>query len=78
MHPARSPPLVVTPHPPSAYQPPAPPACLLCPLPRAPAHTHSYTKFLIGRDGQTVKRYKPSLDPLDFEGDVGATRPQLC
>ncbi len=33
----------------------------------------NYTKFLIGRDGQPVKRYKPGFDPLEAEGDVSCT-----
>lgn len=34
------------------------------------AITWNYTKFLIGRDGQPLARYKPGFDPLEFEGDV--------
>ena len=30
----------------------------------------NYTKFLVDRDGQAVKRYNPSFDPLDFEVDL--------
>jgi len=30
----------------------------------------NYTKFLIDRKGQPVKRFKPSFDPLEFEKDV--------
>lgn len=30
----------------------------------------NYVKFLVDRDGQPVKRFKPAFDPLDFEGDV--------
>lgn len=30
----------------------------------------NYVKFLVDRNGQPVKRYKPSFDPLDFEKDV--------
>ena len=30
----------------------------------------NYVKFLIGRDGQPMRRYKPQFDPLDFESDV--------
>lgn len=27
-------------------------------------------KFMVNRDGQPMKRYGPSFDPNDFEGDV--------
>jgi len=30
----------------------------------------NYTKFLVDRQGQPVKRYKPGFDPLEFEDDV--------
>lgn len=30
----------------------------------------NYVKFLVGRDGRPLQRYKPAFDPLDFEGDV--------
>lgn len=30
----------------------------------------NYAKFLVDRNGQPVKRYKPSFDPLDMENDV--------
>lgn len=30
----------------------------------------NYTKFIISRDGQPLKRYKPAFDPLEFEDDV--------
>ena len=30
----------------------------------------NFTKFLISRDGQTVKRYAPTTDPKDFEKDI--------
>lgn len=29
-------------------------------------------QFLVDRNGQPVKRYKPSFDPLEMEGDVSA------
>lgn len=32
----------------------------------------NYTKFLIGRDGAPLARYKPGFDPLEFEGDGAA------
>lgn len=40
----------------------------------------NYTKFLVGRDGVAAARYKPSFDPLGFEGSVRsllAGRPPL-
>lgn len=30
----------------------------------------NYVKFIVDRDGQAVKRYKPGFDPLEFEGDI--------
>lgn len=30
----------------------------------------NYAKFLVDRNGQPVKRYKPSFDPLEMEGDL--------
>lgn len=30
----------------------------------------NYVKFLVDRNGQPVKRFKPAVDPLDFEADV--------
>lgn len=30
----------------------------------------NYVKFLVDRNGQPIKRYKPAYDPLDFEADV--------
>jgi len=30
----------------------------------------NYTKFLIGRKGQPVKRYGPTENPLDAEDDI--------
>lgn len=30
----------------------------------------NFTKFLIGRDGQPIKRYAPLDAPFDFEGDI--------
>ena len=32
----------------------------------------NFTKFLISKDGETVKRYAPTTDPKDFEKDVEA------
>jgi glutathione peroxidase len=32
----------------------------------------NFTKFLVGRDGKTVKRYSPATDPGKLEGDVEA------
>jgi hypothetical protein len=33
----------------------------------------NYVKFLVNGDGQAVKRYNPSFDPLDAETDVRLT-----
>ncbi len=30
----------------------------------------NFTKFLISRDGETIKRYAPTTEPKDFEQDV--------
>lgn len=30
----------------------------------------NYVKFLVDRNGHAVKRFKPTFDPIDFEGDV--------
>ena len=30
----------------------------------------NFTKFLISRDGATVKRFPPTTEPADFENDV--------
>ena len=32
----------------------------------------NFTKFLISRDGETIKRYAPTTEPKDFEKDVEA------
>lgn len=32
----------------------------------------NFTKFLVARDGQTVKRFAPTTEPKDFEKDVEA------
>ena len=32
----------------------------------------NFTKFLINRDGTTIKRYAPTTDPKDFEQDIEA------
>lgn len=32
----------------------------------------NFTKFLIGRDGQVVARYEPTVDPKDIAGDIDA------
>ena len=32
----------------------------------------NFTKFLISKDGQTIKRYAPTTEPKDFEKDVEA------
>ena len=30
----------------------------------------NFTKFLISKDGETIKRYAPTTDPKDFEEDI--------
>lgn len=30
----------------------------------------NFTKFLINRDGKVIKRYNPTIDPLDMENDI--------
>lgn len=30
----------------------------------------NYVKFMVDRNGQPVKRFKPGFDPLDFENDL--------
>ena len=32
----------------------------------------NFTKFLVSKDGQTIKRYPPTADPKDFEQDIEA------
>ena len=32
----------------------------------------NFTKFLISKDGETIKRYAPTTEPIDFEKDVEA------
>lgn len=32
----------------------------------------NFTKFLISKDGETIKRYAPTTDPKDFEQDIEA------
>ncbi len=32
----------------------------------------NFTKFLIGRDGCTVKRFAPVAEPISFEKDIEA------
>ncbi len=32
----------------------------------------NFTKFLISKDGKTVKRFAPTTEPKDFEKDVEA------
>lgn len=34
-------------------------------------------KFLVDRNGQAVKRYKPGFDPLELEGDVSTFSPDI-
>jgi glutathione peroxidase len=37
----------------------------------------NYVKFLVDREGQAVKRYKPAFDPLEFESDVSGAAMEL-
>ena len=30
----------------------------------------NFTKFLISKDGETIKRYAPTTEPIDFEKDI--------
>ncbi len=30
----------------------------------------NFTKFLISKDGETIKRYAPTTEPKDFEKDI--------
>ncbi|MBQ3280995.1 MAG: glutathione peroxidase [Eubacterium sp.] len=32
----------------------------------------NFTKFLVDRDGNVVKRFAPTSDPMDFEADIAA------
>ena len=32
----------------------------------------NFTKFLVSRDGQTIKRYAPMVEPADLAGDIEA------
>ena len=32
----------------------------------------NFTKFLISKDGETIKRYAPTTEPKEFEKDVEA------
>ena len=32
----------------------------------------NFTKFLVSKDGQTIKRYPPTADPKDCEQDIEA------
>ena len=32
----------------------------------------NFTKFLISKDGDTIKRYAPTTEPADFEKDIEA------
>ena len=39
-------------------------------LPGSEAIKWNFTKFLIGRDGNVVKRYAPQTEPADLEADI--------
>ena len=30
----------------------------------------NFTKFLISKDGETIKRYAPTTEPKDFENEI--------
>lgn len=32
----------------------------------------NFTKFLVGRDGEILKRFEPTDEPMDFEKDIQA------
>ena len=32
----------------------------------------NFTKFLISKDGKTIKRYAPVVEPKDFESEIEA------
>ena len=32
----------------------------------------NFTKFLVDREGNVVKRYAPTSKPMDFEADIAA------
>ena len=32
----------------------------------------NFTKFLISKDGETIKRFAPTTEPKDFEKDIEA------
>lgn len=36
------------------------------------AITWNFTKFLVGRDGQVIKRYGPNVEPADIADDIRA------
>lgn len=38
--------------------------------PLCPGSPPPQVKFLVGRDGVALRRYKPGFDPLQFESDV--------
>ncbi|MBQ2068419.1 MAG: glutathione peroxidase, partial [Paludibacteraceae bacterium] len=33
----------------------------------------NFTKFLVSKDGKTIKRYAPVVEPKDFEKDIEET-----
>ena len=45
------------------------PHCTAC---AARITSRNYTKFLVDRNGQPVKRLKPAFDPVELERDVSA------
>lgn len=38
--------------------------------PDATGSLWNFTKFLISKDGETIKRYAPTTEPKDFEKDI--------
>lgn len=44
-------------------------ACTQCTLHNCTS-PQNYEKFVVSRDGQTVKRFKSAFDPIEFESDI--------